>query len=403
MIWLLIQKTKKEIIVKMQNNNAMKRTIILFMITMLVISCNSQTKEKKMEVKGSIKKNEDKLYSEYMPLMRDLLKNNNYKFLEHSVFKNKVVEYFGVDIDNAKFNDVYLESGLGYTALSNEGFIDTYQVDRGVIDGAGDAFADILKDGLNNDYNIDFINYNKVLFNDDLSAISKVNLDKDKVEDIVVYLNYEKNNLLNNSFVKNIKKVDNYNESFKWHLLWYNNKTKPDVIRKKILQDIANKKPDFIFDLAYFLNNNSNKIKEKIDGSLIDTTLAFLIEVELQHYEDKDLNDNKGYSLLNNFYIQNPKMLDRFKSQKFYGYPLIDSYTKKYLLMSEENEISYGKVIDPDGYTNVRKDKNSTSAIIEKIKSGERVEILDDSENWWLIKTNSGKKGYVYKTKIKSE
>ncbi|MGN7809524.1 SH3 domain-containing protein [Flavobacterium sp. 22076] len=381
----------------------MKRTIILFMITMLVISCNSQTKEKKMEVKGSIKKNEDKLYSEYMPLMRDLLKNNNYKFLEHSVFKNKVVEYFGVDIDNAKFNDVYLESGLGYTALSNEGFIDTYQVDRGVIDGAGDAFADILKDGLNNDYNIDFINYNKVLFNDDLSAISKVNLDKDKVEDIVVYLNYEKNNLLNNSFVKNIKKVDNYNESFKWHLLWYNNKTKPDVIRKKILQDIANKKPDFIFDLAYFLNNNSNKIKEKIDGSLIDTTLAFLIEVELQHYEDKDLNDNKGYSLLNNFYIQNPKMLDRFKSQKFYGYPLIDSYTKKYLLMSEENEISYGKVIDPDGYTNVRKDKNSTSAIIEKIKSGERVEILDDSENWWLIKTNSGKKGYVYKTKIKSE
>jgi hypothetical protein len=387
----------------MQNNNAMKRTIILFMITMLVISCNSQTKEKKMEVKGSIKKNEDKLYAEYMPLMRDLLKNNNYKFLEHSVFKNKVIEYFGVDTDNAKFNDVYLESGLGYTALSNEGFIDTYQVDRGVIDGAGDAFADILKDGLNNDYNIDFINYNKVLFNDDLSAISKVNVDKDKVEDIVVYLNYEKNNILNNSFVKNIKKVDNYNESFKWHLLWYNNKTKPDVIRKKILQDIVDKKPDFIFDLAYFLNNNSNKIKEKIDGALIDATLAFLIEVELQHYDDKDLNDNKGYSLLNNFYIQNHKMLDRFKFQKFYGYPLIESYTKKYLLMSEENEISYGKVIDPDGYANLRKDKSSTSVVIEKIKSGERVEILKDSENWWLIKTNSGNKGYVYKTKIKAE
>ncbi len=381
----------------------MKRTIILFMITMLVISCNSQTKEKKMEVKGSIKKNEDKLYAEYMPLMRDLLKNNNYKFLEHSVFKNKVIEYFGVDTDNAKFNDVYLESGLGYTALSNEGFIDTYQVDRGVIDGAGDAFADILKDGLNNDYNIDFINYNKVLFNDDLSAISKVNVDKDKVEDIVVYLNYEKNNILNNSFVKNIKKVDNYNESFKWHLLWYNNKTKPDVIRKKILQDIVDKKPDFIFDLAYFLNNNSNKIKEKIDGALIDATLAFLIEVELQHYDDKDLNDNKGYSLLNNFYIQNHKMLDRFKFQKFYGYPLIESYTKKYLLMSEENEISYGKVIDPDGYANLRKDKSSTSVVIEKIKSGERVEILKDSENWWLIKTNSGNKGYVYKTKIKAE
>ncbi|WP_394364141.1 SH3 domain-containing protein [Flavobacterium plurextorum] len=41
--------------------------------------------------------------------------------------------------------------------------------------------------------------------------------------------------------------------------------------------------------------------------------------------------------------------------------------------------------------------------MIEKIKSGERVEILNDSENWWLIKTNSGNKGYVYRTKIKSE
>lgn len=335
--------------------------------------------------------------------MRDLLKKNSYKFLEHITFKDKVIEYFGVDIDNSKFNDVYLNSGLGYTALSSEGFIDTYQVDRGVIDGAGDAFADILKDGLNNEYNVDFINYNKVLFNDDLSAISKINVDKDKVEDIVVYLNYEKSNLLNNSFVKNIKKVDNYNESFKWHLLWYNNKRKPDLIRKKILQEIANKKPDFIFDLAYFLNNNSNKIKEKTDDTLIDATIAFLIEVELQHYDDKDLTDNKGYSLLNNFYIQNPKMLERFKSQKFYGYPLIDSYTKKYLLMSEENEISYANVVDPDGYTNLRKDKNSTSVIIEKIKSGERVEILNDSENWWLIKTNSGNKGYVYKTKIKAE
>jgi hypothetical protein len=377
------------------------KSLEMFILLVSIInfsSCNSQTKEKRIEL---IKKNEDKLYAEYAPLMRSLLKNNDYKFLEHHEFKNEVIEYFGVDIDNAKFNDVYLESGAGYTALSNEGFIDTYEVDRGLIDGARDPFADILKDGLNNDYNVDFINYNKVLFNNDLSAISKINRDENNVEEIVVYLNYEKSNLLKNSFINNIKKIDNYNDGFKWHLLWYNNKVKSDLIRKKILQEILNKKPDFIFDLAYFLNNNSNKIKDKVDALLIDETLAFLIEIELKNYDDKDLNDNKGYSLLNNFYVQNPKLLDRFKSEKFYGYPLIDSYTKKYLLMSEENKISsYGKIIDPDGYTNLRKDKNSSSEIIEKIKSGEKIEILDNSGNWWLIQTHSGKKGYVYKTKI---
>lgn len=58
---------------------------------------------------------------------------------------------------------------------------------------------------------------------------------------------------------------------------------------------------------------------------------------------------------------------------------------------------------DPDGYTNLRKDKSNTSDIVEKIKSGEKIEVLDDSGNWWLIQTKSSKKGYVYKTKIKSE
>ena len=58
---------------------------------------------------------------------------------------------------------------------------------------------------------------------------------------------------------------------------------------------------------------------------------------------------------------------------------------------------------DPDGYTNLRKDKSSTSDIVEKVKSGEKIEVLDDSGNWWYIQTKSGNKGYVYKTKIKSE
>ena len=382
----------------------MKKTMILFMITTLIGSCNSQTKEKKMEVKISIKKNEDKLYVEYLPLMEKLLKTNGYKFLAHKDFKNKINEYFGVDIDTAKFNDVFLEQGLGFTAMSNEGFIDIYEVDRGVIDGAGDAFADILKEDMNNAYNVDFVNYNKILFNDDLTAISKVNKDSGKTEDIVVYLNYEKNNFLYSSFIKNLKKIDNYNDDFKWHLLWYNNRSKSEIIRKKIILDITSKKPEFIFDLAYFLHSNTNKVKDKVEPKLLEETLAYLIETELKYYDDKDLSDNKGYSLLNNFYVQNPELLNKFKANNYYKYALLNKYTQTYLLMSnEKEEVFFGTVIDTDGFVNLRKDKSNTSDIVEKVKTGERIEVLDNTGNWWLVKTKSEKQGYVYKSKIKIE
>lgn len=68
-----------------------------------------------------------------------------------------------------------------------------------------------------------------------------------------------------------------------------------------------------------------------------------------------------------------------------------------------EKCVQSGVILDADGYTNLRKDKNGTSDIIEKIMSGKTIEILDDSGNWWFIQTTFGNKGYVYKTKIKSE
>lgn len=179
------------------------KVIIILLITTFVIGCNSQTKERNMEVYGSIKSNGDTLYVRYLPLMKKLLNANDFRALNHNDFKNKIIDYFGVDIDSTKFNDVYLEKGLGFIALREERFIDTYQVDRGVIDGAGDVFAEILQEGINNGYNDVLVNYNKVLFNDDQIEIFKTSKNIDKTEDIVVYLNYEKNNLLNDFLVKN--------------------------------------------------------------------------------------------------------------------------------------------------------------------------------------------------------
>lgn len=69
-----------------------------------------------------------------------------------------------------------------------------------------------------------------------------------------------------------------------------------------------------------------------------------------------------------------------------------------------ESYIIYIYIIqDSDGYTNLRKEKNSSSAVIEKVKSGEKIEVVDGSGDWWLVITNSGNKGYIHKSKIKSK
>ena len=56
---------------------------------------------------------------------------------------------------------------------------------------------------------------------------------------------------------------------------------------------------------------------------------------------------------------------------------------------------------DSDGYSNIRADKSTSSKILSRIKSGEKIDVLDDTSNWYLIKTKEGLKGYVHKSRIK--
>ncbi len=66
---------------------------------------------------------------------------------------------------------------------------------------------------------------------------------------------------------------------------------------------------------------------------------------------------------------------------------------------------SYSKnhIQDNDGYSNLRKDKNSASEILQKIKSGEHIDVLDNTGDWYLIKSKEGKLGYVHKSRISAE
>lgn len=73
----------------------------------------------------------------------------------------------------------------------------------------------------------------------------------------------------------------------------------------------------------------------------------------------------------------------------------------KYIIQGESSSVY--SIQDPDGSTNLRKEKNASSEILQKIKSGENIEVLDDTEDWVLIKTKQGNKGYVHNSRIKSK
>jgi hypothetical protein len=64
------------------------------------------------------------------------------------------------------------------------------------------------------------------------------------------------------------------------------------------------------------------------------------------------------------------------------------------------HEIKRYKIQDQDGFANLRKEQNTTSQILQKINSGENIEILNRSGDWLFIRTAAGNQGYVHKSRV---
>ena len=69
---------------------------------------------------------------------------------------------------------------------------------------------------------------------------------------------------------------------------------------------------------------------------------------------------------------------------------------------SNNNSLNF-KIYDKDGYTNLRKGKNSQSEIIAKINTGSSIKVIDNTGDWWYVQTKDNKEGYVHKSRIVSK
>lgn len=181
------------------------------------------------------------------------------------------------------------------------------------------------------------------------------------------------------------------------------------IYKKNDLVDYINR----VLPSAYFSN------EEDFYMSDFNTTVSLLLI-------EKNIVDNFTIPKLKKVISQQPEITVYFspssstewKADTKYYYNILSLYTYHLSLNKEEQEY-YNKyfnplfskyifkaiyaISDPDGYTNLRKEQNSKSEIIQQIKSGENIEILDNDGSWWLVKTKNGNQGYVYYDRIKAE
>lgn len=149
--------------------------------------------------------------------------------------------------------------------------------------------------------------------------------------------------------------------------------------------------------LKYFVNKYS--FNRSVKDSLINTAI--------------EQEDFSAVKILSKNYIFSQKQLTNAEIKKKYKDSLhgkldvqeyYDPVFSKIdeILLFIKNSCLENHIEDPDGYTNLRKEKNTVSDVLQKIKSGEYIDVLDNTGDWFLVKTKEGKKGYVHKSRIKN-
>ncbi|WP_213068630.1 SH3 domain-containing protein [Flavobacterium columnare] len=371
---------------------------ILVLIVMIFISCKkSNNQESTLKVENS-SNTQNVMEEKEIKIFKEYFNNNGLK----SDYDFSAIINYKLGIDNSQVTETgytqieFFDEDSDYV-LSTEG--------KYIKEGAGILpDLDNLKESIKTEKNAFFQNMltlNKILFLNDKNAITNLsNSNNDLKNDLVILFNYEKDDNLTTTALKNLSRADEFPNYYLKSFLWFNRIDK-ERIRKKMLQNLVKINPSFTYDLTRFLFSDRNKNDKQIDSKLKFETLAYLLEIQLSNDDLNDLNDNRGYQLLQEFYKEDKALKITFKNTNYYRFQKLEKYSD--IENPAESEYTKrGYIEDKDGFTNIRKDKNSSSEILGTVKTGSEIEIIkkNGEEDWWFVITQDGKKGYVHKSKI---
>ncbi|MDR3025140.1 SH3 domain-containing protein [Chryseobacterium sp.] len=333
------------------------------------------------------------------------------KILNKSQFQNPEENFENINKELLGINTRNLEEGYNEINIFNEAI--DYQISKEgkYIKIGDDVLPDIDKINEENlityPYMKSVVNLNKIIYQNDLTSIlTTTHSDVDLARDIVILFNYEKNEILLKKISNNIQDLKDYTNNFILSIVFYN---KDHTIRKKLLEYLS-KNQELISHITFYLADNKKEIvnKNKLLSKDIDGAIAFLLNLGLQGRENDDIytGNDFSYGLLNNIFISYPNLIEEFGKNNYFGYDALKYFTKVFQTeqehINESDSIEVYVIEDPDGYTNLRKEKSAQSEILQKIKTGEQIEVLDNTGDWFLVKTKEGKTGYVHKSRVKS-
>ena len=167
-------------------------------------------------------------------------------------------------------------------------------------------------------------------------------------------------------------------------------------IEKKIFQKYINQYPDINISVISFIAPILEE-KNLYEGNR-EYDVAFILNVLIERNQKRGIYPVGEADYL---FTKYPNFLKNLKNNNYYSFSLLKSYSENKSDL-DNNDISTDYYIeDSDGFTNLRKQKNANAKILQTIKNGEKGEVLNSEGNWWLIKTQEGKEGYVYYNRIK--
>ena len=360
--------------------------IIVILVT-TVLGCNNKNNEIKNQETTNEELNKEtvesgnKSTSEDMDKYEQILKNNGFKFPSDELYNKKIKEVFGLDLKDYAGKD-FVDIKVELESFEESNSFPEAIVDKKFIFWYPEANDDGWDD-------LAFVNLNKYIFYNDQAAYTYL-----KAKDgnayllrLVQYFGYDSDNQLIDYLLKD---NDDLSTSFSYCLFFGRNGVKGKMeLRKELFEKNLKTNPKADIYQSKFIEHIINN--KRYEGNK-ESDIAFLLDkIVIQCYA----NNNGGLfcGKVDNILLSNRYLREDFRKNNFYNFSELKGYIENTFEVDFLNQ-TRKQIKDPDGYTNLRSGKSTNSEVVEKLKTGTYVEVIEGE------KIREYKKGYVHKSKI---
>lgn len=390
---------------------------VLFSFFMLNVLAQTETELEQLMYKWA-----ERDFAEEVDVVSQFLKSKGYKIPTEQEFKQRSLDYFGIDVDTMTSDCQALHSKYDYQCFTKNGrFLLTYSETFRVSQFKGYEVPLTPIQGLellntpDNEFSPALIAYNKLLFNDNADLSVKQYFKKNRasaLQEVVIYFNYEKNPLLYELSLP----VWNDDLRYMWHFIFYNNSKKG--YRKRLLNDLYIQQGESVIaTLLGTLADNwdsykkgipiVNESKIVVDPISQDKSLLHLIKLQSQHISNEETlaqSQNKAYQYLQNFFQIDSQLELRLKENNYYNMGLNVLTNEGKVISDGQNRLIENHYItkSTDNYINLRNGANSKAEVIKKLPNNTEIIKIGTQGEWLYVKLAQDPliKGYIHLSQL---